>query len=51
VRFTRAVLVVYGFVDASGRGFAGTFEKGGTNKIDMDIRVWTLEIEEQNSGN
>jgi len=51
VRFTRAVSVVYSFVDASGRGFAGTFEEVGTNEIDMVIRVWASEIEEQNSRN
>ena len=38
--------VVYGFVDALGRGFAGTFEEVGTNEIDVDIGVWASEIEE-----
>ena len=30
VRFTRAVSVIYGFVDASGRRFGGTFEEVGS---------------------
>jgi len=51
VRFTRALLLIYGFVDTSGRGFAGTFEECGQEGIEIDIGVWSVEIEKEHTGN
>ena len=51
MRFTKTLSLIYGFVDASGRGFGGTFEEVGQGKIDVDIGVWSSTIEEECSSN
>ena len=51
VRFTKTVAVLYGFVDASGRGFAGMFEEAGQENVEVDIGVWSTKIENESTGN
>ena len=39
IRYTEALSLIYGFVDASGRGFAGTFEDESKEGLDAEIGV------------
>ena len=38
-------------MDASGRGFAGTFEEVSWDEIDMDIGIWSSETEGKHTSN
>ena len=51
VRFTKTLALIYGFVDASGRGFAGTFEQVGKNEIEVDLGTWSSETENDRTSN